>query len=252
MTPPTIAFHLCVTTRTKSYPSAASHQTVDPNRGLRFLLVVEPDAQEASANSHCLFKGKAIPGKFVHKSTIKIIHQQGLLDPLGQEPTLQNTDLGTGPSLKIATDTPMDRQLLTLPKTCKVTCIAASVYHEHQLKKLTRSHNHLNGFPFFGCFSIPFTFNTFKIRDLALALRVQRSTAVMLHLVKNHAKTISNNHIKCHFKFQSLIISSVTGKRRTFFLQTRIWVGFLARGLVCKRCWIRLAVNRILNFGFRV
>ena len=36
------------------------------------------------------------------------------------------------------------------------------------------------------------------------------------------------------------------------FLQTRIWVGFLARGLVCKRCWIRLAVNRILNFGFRV
>ena len=61
-----------------------------------------------------------------------------------------------------------------------------------------------------------------------------------------------NNHIKCHFKFQSLIISSVTGKRRTFFLQTRIWVGFLARGLVCKRCWIRLAVNRILNFGFRV
>ena len=37
------------------------------------------------------------------------------------------------------------------------------------------------------------------------------------------------------------------------FLQTRIWVGFfLARGLVCKRCWIRLAVNRIRNFGFRV
>ena len=193
--PPTIAFHLCVTTRIKSYTSATSHQTVDPNRGLRFLLVVEPDAQEASANSHCLFKGKAIPGKFVDKSTIKIIHQQGLLDPLGQEPTLQNTDLGTGPSLKIATDTPMDRQLLTLPKTCKVTCIAASVYHEHQLKKLTRSHNHLNGFPLFGCFSIPFTFNTFKIRDLALALRAQSSTAVMLHLVKNHAKTISNNSL---------------------------------------------------------
>ena len=26
-----------------------------------------------------------------------------------------------------------------------------------------------------------------------------------------------NNHIKCRFKIQSLIISSVTGKRRTFF-----------------------------------
>ena len=90
---------------------ATSHHTVDPNCGLCFLLVVEPDAQEASANSHCLFKGKAIPGKFPQVHT----HHQ--------EPILQSTDLRTceKPSLKIATDTPMDRQLLTLPKTCKVT-----------------------------------------------------------------------------------------------------------------------------------
>lgn len=56
---------------------ATSHHTVDPNCGLRFLLVVEPDAQEASANSHCLFKGKAIPGKFP-QVTLKIIHKSSV------------------------------------------------------------------------------------------------------------------------------------------------------------------------------
>ena len=61
-----------------------------------------------------------------------------------------------------------------------------------------------------------------------------------------------NNHIKCHFKFQSLIISGVTGKRRTFFSKLGYGLDFWLVALSVKRCWIRLAVNRILNFGFRV
>ena len=72
-------------------------------------------------------------------------------------------------------------------------------------------------------------------------------------IVTAHKQVCANQQShQVSFQISKLNHKQCNRQAAHLFLQTRIWVGFLARGLVCKRCWIRLAVNRILNFGFRV
>ena len=76
--------------------------------------------------------------------------------------------------------------------------------------------------------------------------------SVFLYSSMIFANEITKQSHQVSFHFSKLNHKQRNRQAAHLFLQTRIWVGFLARGLVCKRCWIRLAVNRILNFGFRV
>ena len=89
----------------------------------------------------------------------------------------------------------------------------------------------------------------------------QRCQTLLWLLQRTNKYVLTNNHIKCHFKFQSLIISSVTGKRRTFFSKlgygldfwlvalsakdvgsVSLWTGFSTLDFECNSCLRPLVV----------